>query len=307
MRCTMIKTVSFRNKAVELAGHLHLPDNFREDKKYPALVGIHPAGGVKEQTIGLYAKRLAAHGFVVVVYDSSYQGASGGEPRLLEDPTTRVEDARCAADFLTTLPYVDVERMGVFGICAGGGYALAAAQTERRFKAVAGVSATPMGEAARSMFGQPIPDAELVKMLEAAARQRTEEARGADSVFAPFVPERLEDINENTPVMLREGYDYYRTSRGQHTNSKGRFLLTSLDKMLAFSTFNLIPNLLTQPMLLIAGSKADTKVFSDQAYALSKGPKELFVVDGATHIAMYDVPEYVDQAVAKMAKFFAVI
>lgn len=303
----MVKTISFKDKAVDIAGHLHLPDNFREDKKYPTLVGIHPAGGVKEQTIGLYAKRLAAHGFVVVVYDSSYQGASGGEPRLLEDPTTRVEDARCAADFLATLPYVDVERMGVFGICAGGGYALAVAQTERRFKAVAGVSPTPMGEAARSMFGLPIPNAELIKMLEAAAKQRTAEARGAEPVYAPFVPERLEDINENTPVMLREGYDYYRTPRGQHPNSKGRFLMTSLDKMLAFSTFHLLPDLLTQPLLLIAGSNADTKIFSDQAYALARGPKELFVVEGATHIAMYDVPEYVDQAIAKMVKFFAVI
>lgn len=301
----MVKTISFANRSVEIAGHLHLPDNFQEDKKYPALVGVHPAGGVKEQTIGLYAKRLATHGFAVVVYDSSYQGASGGEPRLLEDPSTRVEDARCAADFLTTLPYVDAERMGVFGICAGGGYALAVAQTERRFKAVAGVSATPMGEAARTFFGRPIPDAELIGTLQAAAAQRTAEARGAQPVYAPFTPERLEDIDDNTPVMLREAYDYYRTSRGQHHNAKGRFLLTSLDKMLAFSAFNLIPSLLTQPLLLIAGSKADTKVYSDQAYALSKGPKELFVIEGATHVAMYDVPEYVDQAVAKLVPFFS--
>jgi len=300
----MAKTISFANRSVEIAGHLHLPYNFQEDKKYPALVGVHPAGGVKEQTIGLYAQRLAAHGFVVVVYDSSYQGASGGEPRLLEDPSTRVEDARCAADFLTTLPYVDAERMGVFGICAGGGYALAVAQTERRFKAVAGVSATPMGEAARTFFGRPIPDAELIGTLLAAAAQRTAEARGAEPVYAPFTPERLEDIDDNTPVMLREAYDYYRTPRGQHPNAKGRFLMTSLDKMLAFSAFNLIPSLLTQPLLLIAGSKADTKVYSDQAYALSKGPKELFVVEGATHVAMYDVPEYVDQAVAKLVPFF---
>ncbi|MES1980259.1 MAG: alpha/beta hydrolase [Pseudomonadota bacterium] len=300
----MVKAVSFKNRAVDISGHLHLPDNFQEDKKYPALVGIHPAGGVKEQTIGLYAKRLAAHGFVVVVYDSSYQGASGGEPRLLEDPATRVEDARCAADFLTTLPCVDAERMGVYGICVGGGYALAVAQTERRFKAVAGVSPTPMGEAARSMFGQQVPNADLIKTLEAAAMQRTAEARGEQPAYAPFVPERLEDINENTPTMLREGYDYYRTPRGQHPNSKGRFLLTSLDKMFAFSTFNLIPILLTQPMLLIAGSIADTKIFSEQAYALSKAPKELFVIDGATHIALYDVPGYVDQAVAKLASFF---
>lgn len=300
----MIQQTSFPNRDVTLSAHLHLPDGFREDAKYPALVGVHPAGGVKEQTIGLYAQRLAAQGFVVVVYDSTYQGASGGEPRLLEDPSMRVEDARCAADFLSTLPYVDVERMGVFGVCAGGGYALAAAQTERRFKAVAGVSATPMGEAARTFFGREIPVPELIGSLEAAAHARTAQARGGDPVYVPFVPEKFEDITPDTPTMLREGYDYYRTPRGQHPNSKGRFLMSSLDKMLAFTTFHLIPSLLTQPLLLIAGSEADTKVYSDQAYALSNGPKELFVIDGATHIALYDIPRYVDQAAPKLAAFF---
>jgi fermentation-respiration switch protein FrsA (DUF1100 family) len=300
----MVQSVSFANKDIQLSGHLHLPPDFQADRKYPALVGVHPAGGVKEQTVGLYAARLAAHGFAVVVYDSSYQGASGGEPRLLEDPAARVEDARCAADFLTTLPYVDAERMGVYGICAGGGYALAVAQTERRFKAVAGISATPMGEAARTFFGRAIPQAELIKSLEAAAGQRTAQARGAEPMHAPFVPERLEDMDDNTPTMLREAYDYYRTPRGQHPNSKGRFLMTSLDKMLAFSTFHLIPDLLTQPLLLIAGSNADTRIYSEQAHALSKGPKELFIVDGATHVALYDVPAYVDQAVPKLASFF---
>ncbi|MCO7262344.1 alpha/beta hydrolase [Dickeya zeae] len=300
----MIKNIVFNNREVQIAAHLHVPEDFREDREYPALVGIHPAGGVKEQTIGLYAQRLAAHGFVVVVYDSSYQGASGGEPRLLEDPATRVEDARCAADFLTTLPFVDAARMGVYGVCAGGGYALAVAQTERRFKAVAGISATPMGEAARSAFGVPISPENQIVMLEAAAAQRTAEANGAAPVYLPFVPEKLEDINENTPMMLREGYDYYRTPRGQHPNAKGSFLMTSLDKMLAFSTFSLIPTLLTQPLLLIAGNEADTKIYSDQAYELAREPKELFVIDGATHIALYDQPKYVDQAVDKLASFF---
>jgi hypothetical protein len=303
----MVRTVSFRNKAVALAAHLHLPDNFSEDETYPALVGIHPAGGVKEQTIGTYAARLAAQGFVTVVYDSSYQGESGGEPRLLEDPTTRVEDARCAADFLTTLPFVDADRMGVFGICAGGGYAISVAQTERRFKAVATVSAAPMGEGSRAFLGHSTPVAEQIATLEMVAKQRTAEARGEKPLYAPFVPETLDEINENTPDLLREGYDYYRTPRGQHPNSKGRFLLTSMDRMFAYSAFAQIPKYLTQPLLLIAGSKADTKIFSDQAYALSNGPKEYLVVDGATHIALYDVPEYVDQAIGAMVKFFAVL
>jgi len=301
----MIQQASFPNRGVMLSAHLHLPDDFRADVKYPALVGVHPAGGVKEQTIGLYAGRLAASGFVVVVYDATYQGASGGEPRLLEDPSVRVEDARCAADFLATLPYVDVERMGVFGVCAGGGYALAAAQTERRFRAVAGVSATPMGEAARTFFGREIPVSELIGSLEASAHARTAAARGGEPVYVPFVPEQVEDITPDTPTMLREGYAYYRTPRGHHPNAKGRFLMASLDKMLAFTTFHLIPSLLTQPMLLIAGSEADTKVYSDEAFALSNGPKELFVIDGATHIALYDIPEYVDQAVPKLSAFFA--
>jgi fermentation-respiration switch protein FrsA (DUF1100 family) len=303
----MYKAVSFNNKAVEIAGHLHLPNNFSESESYPALVGIHPAGGVKEQTIGQYAARLAAQGFVVLVFDASYQGESGGEPRLLEDPTARVEDARCAVDFLTTLPFVDVERMGVFGICAGGGYAISVAQTERRFKAVATVSAAPMGEGSRAFLGHVAPVSDQIAALEAAARQRTAEARGESPLYVPFVPESLEDIDEHTPDLLREGYDYYRTPRGQHPNSKGRFLLTSMDRMYAFSAFDQIPEFLTQPMLLIAGSKADTKVFSDQAFELSQGPKEMLVVEGATHIAMYDVPEYVDQAIARMAQFFAVL
>lgn len=303
----MVKVVSFKNKANKLAGHLHLPENFSEDRKYPALVGIHPAGGVKEQVIGLYAKKLSEQGYVVLVYDSSYQGESEGEPRLLEDPTTRVEDARCAADYLTTLSFVDEERMGVYGVCAGGGYAISVAQTERRFKAVAAVSAAPMGEGSRNFLGYPVPVEEQIKNLEMASRQRTAEARGEKLMYMPFVPEKFEDINENTPDLLREGYDYYRTPRGQHPNAKGRFLVTSSDKIYAYSAFDHVSDYLTQPMLIIAGSKADTKIFSDQVYELSNGPKELFVVEGATHIALYDVPEYVDQAIDKMTKFFSIL
>lgn len=303
----MRKTVSFKNKTLKLAGHLHLPENFREDQKYPALVGIHPAGGVKEQVVGLYAQRLSAHGFISLVYDSCYQGESEGEPRLLEDPIARVEDARCAADYLTTLSFVDSERMGVFGVCAGGGYAISVAQTERRFKAVAVVSAAPMGEGFRSFLGKVVPPSEHIKALEMVARQRTAEANGGSPMYAPFVPEKLEDIDENTPDLLREGYEYYRTQRGQHPNAKGRFLVTSMDRLYAYSAFDHISDFLTQPLLLIVGSKADTKIFSEQAYELANGSKELFVVDGATHIAMYDVPSYVDQAISKLAKFYSVL
>jgi fermentation-respiration switch protein FrsA (DUF1100 family) len=122
-----------------------------------------------------------------------------------------------------------------------------------------------------------------------------------------WVPETKEEIDENTPDLLREGYDYYRTSRAQHPNSVNKYLFTGTDRMIAFSAFDQISTLLTQPILLIAGSKADTKFFSDMAYNLAKGEKELFIVEDATHIALYDKPEYVNQIVPKLVDFFQVL
>jgi fermentation-respiration switch protein FrsA (DUF1100 family) len=300
----MKKSTTFKNKNLKMAAEIHLPDDFAETKKYPAIVCIHPAGGVKEQTIGLYASRLAKNGFAVLTFDASYQGASEGEPRYLEDPTARVEDARAGADYLSTLPYVDMDRLGVFGICAGGGYAISVAQTEHRFKAVATISAAPMGEGFRNFLGNETPTSVLLDMLKNAAAQRSVEAKGGQLLYMHWVPETKEEINENTPALWSEGHDYYKTPRGQHPNSVNKYLFTGTDKMIAFSAFDQISTLLTQPILLIVGSKADTKLFSDQAYNLAKGKKELFIVEGATHIALYDKPEYVNQIVPKLVDFF---
>ncbi|PAW92307.1 hypothetical protein CKK33_01880 [Mucilaginibacter sp. MD40] len=300
----MKKTTSFKNKGLNMAAELHFPESFSETEKYPGIVCIHPAGGVKEQTIGAYASRIADSGFIVLTFDASYQGESEGEPRYLEDPTARVEDARAGADFLATLKYVDTSRLGVFGICAGGGYAISVAQTEHRFKAVATVSAAPMGEGFRNFLGQETPVQVLLDMLKSTGEQRNREANGGELLYMHWVPETTAEMNEQTPDLWREGHDYYKTPRGQHPNSVNKYLFSGTDRMIAFSAFDQIPTLLTQPLLLIAGSKADTRIFSEQAFELAKGDKELFIVDGASHIALYDIPEYFEQAVAKLINFY---
>lgn len=144
-----MKKVSFPNRNISIAGNVYLPDAFDPSQKYPAIIVGHPAGGVKEQTAGLYAKKLAEKGFVTLAFDASYQGESGGEPRGLEDPAVRVEDFRCAADFLSALPYVDSSKIGAMGICGGGGFAISAAITDHRIRAVAGLSAVDLGRLRR--------------------------------------------------------------------------------------------------------------------------------------------------------------
>lgn len=150
--------ITFPNGPIRIAADLHAPKDFSKDRSYVAIVCVHPAGGVKEQTAGLYAAKLADAGMVALAYDASYQGESGGEPRQEEDPYARVEDIRAAVDYLTTLGFVDQQRICVLGICSGGGYAINAAMTDPRIKAVGTVSAINLGAMYRAGYEGTIHD-----------------------------------------------------------------------------------------------------------------------------------------------------
>ena len=65
-------SVKFASGPETIAGNLYLPANYDASQKYPAIVVSHPWGGVKEQTAGLYAQRLAKEGFVTLAYDASH-------------------------------------------------------------------------------------------------------------------------------------------------------------------------------------------------------------------------------------------
>jgi uncharacterized protein len=132
--------VTFPNQLTSMAGSLFVPPNMDITRKFPALAVAHPFGGVKEQTAGVYASKMAAKGYVTLAFDASHQGESGGYPRDTENPAEKMEDIRCAIDYPTTLPIVDEERVGLLGICAGGSYVLGVGPTEMRAKAIASVS-----------------------------------------------------------------------------------------------------------------------------------------------------------------------
>lgn len=142
--------MQFKNNDITLVGNLYRPADFDKSKKYPAISVAHPWGGVKEQTASLYAEGLAEKGFITLAYDASHYGESGGEPRYYENPSERVEDIRCVVDYLSSRPDVDADHIGALGICAGGGYTIAAASTDARIKAAASVSTYDIGDAARA-------------------------------------------------------------------------------------------------------------------------------------------------------------
>ena len=301
-----IERVSYRarNMGTMIVANLFKPAGFTVNRRYAAVVVTHPFGGVKEQTAGLYAQLLAEQGFIALAYDASYQGESGGEPRLMEVPAQRLDDISCAVDFLVQHPHVDAERIGSLGICAGGSYSLCSAQTEHRVKAVAAVSTFNLGEARREGMGT-ISYEERMKRLKDASEARSREASGAPVQLVPVVPDSPAGFTHSTPQLYREGYEYYRTARALHPNAPNRYVFSSLPLQVAFFPFEQLETISPRPVLVIAGSKADTLFWSREVYEKAREPKELFIVDGATHIDMYDRPQFVTSAVAKLTEFFS--
>jgi uncharacterized protein len=143
-----------------------------------------------------------------------------------------------------------------------------------------------------------------MKRLEEVGKQRSREARGEPVRLVPVVPDSADQFTDKTPILYREGYEYYRTPRAQQPNSPNRYMFTSLGLQMAFFPFEQIQTISPHPLLMIAGSEADTLYFSKDAYEKAKEPKELFVIPGASHIDLYDKPRYVTPAVAKLKEFF---
>lgn len=295
-----MQSVTFRNRNIDMAGNLYLPEDFKDDQQYAAIISVHPGGGVKEQTAGLYARKLAEQGFVTLAFDASYQGASGGEPHFLDEPMNRVADVYAAVDYLSTLPFVDAGRIGVLGICAGGGFSAKAACVDRRIKAIATASAVNVGAATRKGWEGKGTATDLFPVLDALARQRTAEAAGAEPAYAPYVPQ-LGDTS--APRDLQEAADYYLTPRAQHPNAQNKMLMNGLGAWAGFDAFDLVDPLLTQPLLAIAGSEAGSLWHSQELVEKARGEKALFIIDGLAHMDLYDGPG-VDTALAKLVPFF---
>ena len=296
--------VTFDSAGITLAGNLY-PLDATADGPHPAIVVGHPGSGVKEQAAGLYARLLAERGFVTLAFDAAYQGESGGEPRGLEDPAHRIEDFKAAVSYLTTRPEVDPDRIGLLGICASGGFVLPAAGTDHRVKAAATVSGVDLGRHFRQGGNGAQDPAVFQALLDAAASARTKAAHGEDPGVMSLFPETIEQARALGGEYGAEGFEYYCTPRARHPRSAKFYDWTSIDKLGAFDAFSVLPLMGQRPLLLIAGSRAVTSWMSVEAFEKAVGPKELFWIEGASHVDLYDKPEYVNPAVERLSGFYA--
>lgn len=277
------------------------PKDFNKSKKYPAIVVSHPITGVKEQTAGLYAEKLAEHGFITFAFDRSYQGESTGKPRQLENPFVSTEDVSAVIDHLIALTYIDIDRIGSFGICGGGGYSVNAAINDRRIKAVAGVSTINIGILSRKGWdGTAEPEKGILYLIGGASARTADVETGKSQTFTA-VP----DKKEEAPFKEYEyAFDYYKNTHKQPT-APGYILARSFSLLETYDAYACAELFLTQPLLLIAGSEAGTHWYSEELVKRAASEdKQVYTVKGANHFELFVVPEYVDEALSQLVPFF---
>jgi len=297
--------VTYKLNGLDISANVYTPANYDPNKRYPAVIVAHPNGGVKEQVAGLYAQRLAENGYIAIAADAAYQGASGGQPRYVDRPANRIEDIRGMADYITRYAGVDADQLGLLGICGGGGYSLKAAQTDKRFKAIATLSMFNSGLVRRNGYMNSQIDT-IQERLRQASAARAQEAAGGEVLYAnnPKVPLTEDQISKLPFELYRQGFEYYGKTHA-HPNASGKYTLSSLLDLMAFDAASSM-DLINQPLLMLAGSKADSLYMTQSAFkdALHAKERELCLIDGATHIETYWKQPYVNQAVEKLSQFF---
>lgn len=279
-----MKRVVFHNKiGMSVVGTLFVPEN--ANGPLPAVVIGHPFGAVKEQSSIVYARKLAAQGYVALSFDQSFWGESDGYPRQTVVPDIYVDNISAAVDFLGTQDIVDRDRIGALGICGSGGFVLAAAQIDPRLKAIATVSMYNMGDANRHGIGGSVSAEDRWATLDAAMTQRQAEYEGAAPEYTSGAPD---EIDETSDPVSKEFYDFYRTPRGYSPRTTTKPTLSSNIGFMNFYPFTRLDEISPRPVMFVAGTEAHSIEFSHDAYARAAEPKELVEVPGAGHVDLYD-------------------
>ena len=300
------KKVSFQNQyGFTLVGDLYQPKANDKSQitnhKYAAIAVSGPFGATKEQSSGLYAMKMAERGFIALAFDPSFTGESSGEPRRTASPDINTEDFMAAVDFLSKLPEVDANRIGIIGICGWGGIALNAAAADTRIKATVASTMYDMTRVSGNGYfdSADTEEARHEARVALAAQRLADPAAMAGGVIDP--------LPDDAPQFVKDYYDYYKTPRGYHarsgnSNDGWRVIGT---QAYANSRFLYYINEIRSAVLIMHGENAHSRYFGEAAYhymvdgkadgyktVVAPNPcpenKELLIIPDASHCDLYD-------------------
>lgn len=285
-----VEKVHFKNRfGIELVADVYKPKDVKKGEKLPGIALSGPFGAVKEQVSGLYAMHLASKGYVAVAFDPSFTGESGGLTRNVASPDINTEDFQAAVDYLFSRSDVDTDRIGIIGICGFGGFALNAASIDTRVKATVASTSYDMTRVISNGYN----DSEDSLEARRAKKEKLNAQRTKDFLTGDYARDGgvIDPLPADVPQFVKEYYDYYKTKRGYHPRSVNSTKGFNMTNALSFINGKLLVHgdEIESAVLLVHGSEAHSRYFSEGMFKQLKGDnKELYIVDGAVHVDLYD-------------------
>jgi uncharacterized protein len=287
----MRQDVTFVSEGLKCAGWLYLPDDLRSGEKRPTIVMAHGFSAVKEMYLDSFAEVFVAAGFVTLVFDYRYQGASEGEHRDRIIPAEQHEDYRNAITWVSLRTEVDAARIGVWGSSYSGAHVLHLAAFDRRIKAaVAQVPLVHGLQNARRLLRADVL-AQFIEVLVEDRKQRyTQGSGGSVPVVAPE--------GEPSALPTPDSYEWFTTTgRTRAPNWVNQVSLESMEKFLEYNPAANIELIAPTPLLMVVASN-DTLTPTDlaiAAYERAREPKSLVIVKGP-HFGAYTEPGFSQSA-----------
>jgi len=298
-----MRNVQFDSKGERVVGNLYLPENYDSSKKYPAVVVSGSWTTVKEQMAGLYARKLAAEGFVTLAFDPRNFGESGGKPRFYENPSKKIEDISSAVSYLQSIEEVDASKIGALGICAGSMYTLMAAASDKRIKSV--VTAASW-----------LHDSEAVKLFyggEEGVQEKIDAAQAAKKKYAEIGEvEYIPSISTTDKSAAMYGaYDYYlNPKRGAVPEwSQDKFAVMTWEDWL---TLDPMPSAkkIDMPTLMIHSNGAVLPQYTKNYFEnIATNEKSLYWIETELEspyhqFSFYDQDEEVNESIEQASQWF---
>ena len=235
--------ITFSSEGLKCSGLLYKPPYEQLDTQLPAIVMAHGLSGVKEQALPQVAEIFTHNGFVTLVIDYRFFGGSEGEPRNQVFPLEMVEDYRNAITWISELPEVDSERIGIWGTSLSGGIVLYTAAFDKRVKAV--VAQVPAIFNPVIRYGRN-PEA-WDNDSDTISHDRIERFRTGVINYIPIVN------HPGQPCVLpgKEAYDFFMSTTEIAPNWRNQMTVESIEKMREFDVVSSIGLLSPTPTMFI--------------------------------------------------------
>jgi fermentation-respiration switch protein FrsA (DUF1100 family) len=292
--------ISFMSCGLRCDGWLYVPDGISPGQKAPAIVMAHGFSGVKEAYLPRFAEQFVAAGFVTLVFDYRYLGASEGNPRSQIIWYEQIEDYRNAITWISEQPHVDPTRVGIWGTSYSGAHVLQVGAYDKRAKAV--VSQVHGGVSMWDIMQYVLGAAELAQFLEFLEQDRRMRYRTGAINYMKIVAPEGEPAALNAPG----AYELFTGEQAQMApNWCNQVSIESLEKMLEYDVTAAMQRLSPTPLRMILAEK-DELIPIDlarNAYEHASEPKDLLILP-CGHFDVYHKEPWFSKASGAAVEWF---